>query len=65
MTRRPRLREIPLDTAWPPRAGELTVTMSADQWDETLAAMYATGAVLLELDDREQPIRAYQRRADA
>jgi len=57
---RPDLREIPLPTAWPPRPGELTVTLSPGQWDGLLAATYAAGAVLVELDDHERPVRAFQ-----
>ena len=35
--------------------------MSIGQWDDHLAAMYDEGAILLELDAHERPIRAYQR----
>jgi hypothetical protein len=58
---RPKLREIPLETAWPLRPGELTVTMGIGQWDRLLANMYEAGAVLLEVDKSERPLRAYQR----
>jgi hypothetical protein len=37
------------------------VTLSAGQWDDLLAAAYDDGWVLLELDDDEQPVRAYRR----
>ena len=60
---RPALDEIPLSEALPLRGGEITVTMSRGQWDATLAAFYAAGAVLLELDAHERPVRAYQKAA--
>lgn len=43
----------------------LIVTMSIGQWDGYLAAAYGGGAVLLELDDNETPIRAYQQKTGA
>lgn len=43
----------------------LIITMSIDQWDGLLAAAYDAGAVLLELDDDEIPIKAYRRKSDA
>jgi hypothetical protein len=39
--------------------------MSEGQWDTILAAAYAAGWTLLELDDDEQPVRAYRRVAPA
>lgn len=35
--------------------------MSVGQWDQTLAAFYDLGAALIELDDDEVPIAAYQK----
>lgn len=59
---RPGLRLIPLATAWPPQQGELTATVSVGQpLDGLHLAVYACGGVLLELDDDERPIAAYQR----
>lgn len=58
---RPWLRQIPLGEALPLRPGELTVTMAHGQWSRALAAAYESGAVLLELDANERPVRAYQR----
>jgi hypothetical protein len=59
--RRPLLRGIPLKAAWPPRPGNVTVTMSRDQWDTMLAVAYDLGFILLELDDDERPVAAYCR----
>ena len=36
--------------------------MSIGQWDGLLEAAYDAGAVLLELDDNENPIKAYRRK---
>ena len=62
---RPALREIPLGEAVPLKAGTVTVTMSAGQWDGLLQAAYDGGFVLLELDDDELPVRAFQKGAVA
>jgi hypothetical protein len=37
------------------------MTMSAGQWDRLLQAAYEAGWVLLELDAKERPVRAYRR----
>jgi hypothetical protein len=57
---RPELRAIPLADGFL-KDGEVTVTMSVGQWDSLLAASYEAGFVLLELDDDERPVRAYQK----
>lgn len=62
---RPTLRALPLVAAWPLRAGEVTITLSAGQWDAVLHASYDAGFILLELDDDERPVRAYQKAATA
>jgi len=43
--------------------GSLTITMSIGQWDNVLKVSYEEGCILLELDDNEVPIRAYQKKA--
>ena len=59
---RPPLRAVPLAELLPlgVRPG-VVMTMSRWQWDATLAASYEAGFVLLELDDDEQPVAAYQK----
>lgn len=61
MRTRPRLRPIPLTEALPLRPATVTLTMSTGQWDALLQAAYDRGCVLLELDDEERPVHAYQR----
>jgi hypothetical protein len=61
---RPPLRPIPLANGWLV-AGNVTVTMSVGQWDALLAASYEAGFILLELDDDERPVAAYQKAAPA
>jgi hypothetical protein len=56
---RPPLRRVPLRDWFPPRRGFVTLTMSVGQWDAALAAAYAIGCVLLELDHQERPLAAY------
>lgn len=63
--KRPKLNETNLDNAMNAllngeKAG-VYVTMSVGQWDSLLQNAYDRGWILLELDDRERPIRAYRR----
>jgi hypothetical protein len=54
------LRPIPLSAVtWAP--GQCVITLSVGQWDVLLAEAYQAGFILLELDDNEIPLRAYQR----
>jgi hypothetical protein len=57
--KRPPLKAVPLGDVLPMRPGRLHVTMRVGQWDVITAAAYDMGAVLLELDVREEPIGAY------
>lgn len=61
VTTRPKLREIPLASVWPIREKGVYATMSIGQWDGILQGAYNAGFVLLELDDDENPVKAYQR----
>ena len=40
--------------------GARVITMGTGQWDALLAAAYEQGWILLELDARERPVRAYR-----
>ena len=53
------LHEVPLNEAL--RPGTITVSMSIGQWDDLLKVAYADGCTLLELDDDEEPVRAYRK----
>jgi len=53
------LRPYPLEKLCEP--GSLVVTMGDGQWDALLAAAYAEGWILLELDDDEKPVRAFRK----
>jgi hypothetical protein len=44
--------------------GALLITMSVGQWDGTLSAAYMSGFILLELDEHEQPVRAYRKASE-
>jgi len=57
------LRPLPLNEVLPlgSKPSLLIITMSEGQWDETLSAAYEQGWVLLELDENEQPVRAFKR----
>jgi len=66
--KQPKLNEIDLEGAMAgilEGGGGLVVTMSPGQWDALLSTAYDTGATLLEIDDKEQPVKAYQRRIEA
>jgi hypothetical protein len=58
---RPRLRQVPVASVFPPRPGDCFITLSIGQWDGLLAQAYKAGWVLLELDDDEDIVRAYHR----
>jgi hypothetical protein len=61
---RRQLRQIPLAEGLRlAEPGRCTMTMSVGQWDTWLQVAYDQGFVLLELDDDEQPVAAYQRQA--
>lgn len=57
------LHPIPLEDAlnrlWKPRT--CVITMSEGQWDALLATAYEEGWILLEVNDKEFPVRAYQK----
>lgn len=56
------LRPFPLAEVLPLGSKPVIVmTMSEGQWDGILAAAYAAGYVLIELDDDERPMRAYRK----
>ena len=59
--KRPVLNEVELESA---KTCKLIITMSPDQWDALLDEGYNCGALLLEIDQNEQPVRAYQRRIE-
>ena len=54
------LHPVPLAEVWPVRPGMRVMTMGEGQWDGMLAAAYAQGWVLLELDADERPVAAYR-----
>lgn len=43
--------------------GALVITMGEGQWDATLRQAYELGWILLEIDERERPMRAYRKGA--
>ena len=56
------LRRIPLTTE--ALNHRCVMTMAIGQWDALLSRAYDAGWVLLELDDDERPVRAFQRKTD-
>lgn len=61
------LRPIPLVEAMKALSGSVPqarlITMCPGQWDGLLAAAYAAGWILLEVDADERPVRAYRKAA--
>lgn len=59
------LKPFPLADARKALVGEMPgarlITMAVGQWDSILAAAYAQGWILLELDEHEIPLRAYRK----
>lgn len=62
---RPKLTAIPVATVWPPKPGQMTVTIEEGEWNIIIEICYAAGWVLIEVDEQEQVIRAYQKRPRA
>mgnify|MGYP000670750117 CR=1 FL=1 len=60
---RDQLHSVPLASVWPLQSNTLSITMGRNQWDAMLEAAYRAGWVLLELDDDERPLAAYQKAA--
>lgn len=60
---REELRAVPLSEVLPLRPGTLSITMGIHQWDATLESAYRAGWLLLELDEDERPVAAYQKEA--
>ena len=58
------LEEVELDRIFPLTAAEVIVTMSKGQWDDLLEAAYNQGFILVELDDKERAVWAYQRKVN-
>lgn len=54
---RPPLQRVPLPTVLP---NCLIVTMSPGQWDKFLWSAYKGHALLLEMDENEMPVKAFQ-----
>ncbi|HOD64857.1 MAG TPA: hypothetical protein PKO04_11385 [Smithellaceae bacterium] len=66
--KRPELNPVPIDEAMGVLLGYRPmcfITMSVGQWDAILQAAYDSGWMLLELDRREKPIRAYRKKMDS
>ena len=59
---RPKLNEIPLDYVRQKNSegGVAMITMSEGQWDTMLQGAYEAGFIVIELDENEKPIRAFQ-----
>ncbi len=59
---RPPLRSIALADVLPLGSRHVVVmTMSVGQWDTILGGAYEAGFILLELDENERPVHAYQK----
>ena len=59
---RPKLTEVSMSQI---KESRMVITMSPGQWDALLDEGYNRGALLLEIDQSEQPVKAYQRRIKA
>ena len=58
---RPNLNEIPLDSSWPLPSASMSMTIDMGAWDGIIEGAYNAGFVLIELDQHNRPIRAFQR----
>ena len=60
--KRPKLTEVSMNRI---KESRLIITMSPGQWDALLEAAYDQGAILLEIDEHDHPVKAYQRKIAA
>lgn len=58
---RPLLNEIPLTSLSLGGKSGLIITISKNQWDSLIQGIYERGGVLLELDHKDRPIRAFRK----
>ena len=65
MNKKPKLNEVDLQEALAKINGRvkgvIVITMSTGQWDIYLQGIYDMGGILIELNDYEFPIKAYQK----
>ena len=61
--KRPELNAVPLSSTMKPAT--INITMSPGQWDGLLQAAYDRGAFLIEVDEKEVPVKAYRKLPDA
>jgi len=59
---RPRLDSMPLASLSLGGKSGLMITISKNQWDSFIQTVYERGGVLVELDHRERPVRAYKKK---
>lgn len=60
---RPRLNPIPLTSLSLGGKSGLMITISKNQWDSFIQTVYERGGVLVELDHRDRPIRAFRKQS--
>lgn len=66
--KRPVLNEVPLNPVMESLLGgepSVNISMNQGQWDGFLQSAYDAGHNLIELDDKEIPVRAYRKKMDA
>ena len=59
---RPKLNEVYLHQAWPPKPGQMIMTMDPGAWDKLLEAAYNDGWFLIAMRNNK-PVRAYRKPA--
>ena len=57
--KQPILNEVSLDTIF--NKPSVSITMSPGQWDGILQAAYDAGHNLIEVDENENPLKAYRK----
>lgn len=56
--RRPKLNEIPLESA---RDGSLNILIGEKEWDEEIEAAYDAGHILIEFGSNELAVKAFRK----
>ena len=59
--KRPTLNKIPLTEVFPLRPGCAFITIDIGAWDTLIEVAYNNGFFLIEMDENENPVRAFHK----
>jgi hypothetical protein len=62
---RPLLNEVSLDKVMAIKGPHVTVNVDQGEWDWVRQSFYDQGLIIVELDEDETPVKAYQKLLDS